>query len=341
MIHGVMTRLSASSSDALPQWYILDPRASFSGVGMQLFLYPGIGGWVPVLPNAAPYNCSVNRRLCQNKRLNNYYHPIPPNAAVDPAAGLPTTRDRMVCDACDQQGRAMAQVDKFYPNLAGATVYEAAESTVFTEDGSNHHHLVAIGIPLPQLRFGAHHMGRLCERCENTEIQRYWERRFAGARRQTEAQAGNTCKCEAFLRKRLCFEDRISKLHQTRDTAHRNAHDFLQWLYRDPTDNDKLKLAVTPPARAFVWARRHMNAAFEDNACRCGREIRGVNVNYGLMNNIPTPAAICTSCDGVIIDTAAARVTAWPNRPRLPRLPTLPPQEEQRNFELGRNVERA
>lgn len=223
-------------------------------------------------------------------------------------------------------------------DVAGHTVYEPGNSTVFCDDGAHHPDLRSIHIPRTQFGFGVHQLGTLCRRCRNTEIERYWQRRFSGVRRQTAAKASNTCKCEAHLRdKTLCFDDRVSKHEEITYASRRNTKGILRWLYRDPNDSDRVKLAVSVPAMAWVLATRGANAALEDNACRCGRAIPKRKVQWGLMDDVPVPVAMCTCCEGVIVDTTHRKVTGRANRQRGLR-PKMLPEAELGRLKLNRPV---
>lgn len=309
--------------------------------------------WAPFpLPPAwfPAHQCNGRRTLCQVKRANNINHPVPPAALVTP--GLPTARNRTVCDSCDAQGRAMANTDRFLgalPVNIGEVLpsYCRGAETVFRDAGASQLAALGLGVPPHDVQLGAHHVGLLCGLCENLEIQRYWQRRFGGARRQTAARAANTCKCDAHLRKRLCYRDRADYLLDVQRKSWDTAADpfwfsWLRWLQFNPATGRPEYCQDRPhaPARAALQNGRHNDPFREDNACRCGRDIpfrpRAPAAGHFLANGTPTPVAMCTACDGIIVDVAHPRVSGWAN---MQVIPAMLPVEEQGNLKLKRVVD--
>ena len=232
----------------------------------------------------------------------------------------------------------MAGSDRlFQPPAGGPLRYLRGTETTFRDNGANDNAALAAGVQQVDLQLGAHHVGKLCFLCENTEIQRYWQRRFGGVRRQAEARAANTCKCAAFLSKRLCYQDRVNYLLDVEQKSLHTAAGpgcWLQWLFIHPvTGRATWATAGNVAQRNHITNSRGPGTPFEANACRCGRDILTAGVAYGA-NNTPTPVAMCTACDGILIDVTHDRVTGWANGNLAPTLPS----HEQGNLKLRRNV---
>lgn len=314
----------------------------------------------------AAHACNGVHLLCENREANNQCHPVPAGAPRGP--GVPTTRNRTVCTACELQGLAMSMADRHHllpppppapgaPPGGPAVFFIPGHEMVFHNDEAANNHAMRHGVAAFNIQLGIHHIGRLCRLCENTEIVRYWERRTQGVRPQTEEKASNTCKCEAYLNKNLCYQDRCNGLLNARQKSGDNAawpNAWLKWLFFDPAD-DRAKWATAEPtgaaARAAILAARGNPLPLvgaERNACRCGREIpkRGAQHRSRLHRsrpNTPIPVAMCTACDGVVIDVLHPRVSGWANFRRTRRNdpqapPVLPPREQGSSLKLRRWV---
>ena len=262
------------------------------------------------------------RHLCSIRTVGNTDHP---NPAAGPGA---TTTRRTVCNHCDQYSRMMCACDRFLLNAAPTFI--RSEERVFRDrnpvwpagwNPGQHHSL------------GAHTLGNLCRECQNEEIANYFQRWIVeGGDWQAVA---NTCRCEALLRKRLCYGDRQEVLLDVEQRSGHNAAwpaNFLQWLQYNPATR-RAESAVTPAAQAALLAVRGPGTGNETNGCRCGRAIATANVAY-TANGTPTPVAMCTACDGIIIDTNSPIVAGWRARAR----PRRPAGRREANLRLGRNV---
>lgn len=297
----------------------------------------------PPVPIAAFPPCHPNQPSCAKRTLNNVHHPAPPGAA-----GAATTRTRTVCDNCDILGRAHANVSRWtaLPPPLGIG-YMKSEESVFREDNP------PWGPPWttaanPPFQLGAHHLGKLCTACEDNEIAAFHERVVSGRARQPRTPAAvqaarvreaRTCKCEKRLAKRMCFDDRMEVLFDIeRDSgrnAGRNGVNFLHWLWFNPATG-RAEQANTPARQAVLSAFRgwHPASPCFQNACRCGHMV--LKANHVVLNNrTPTPVAMCTACDGILIDINHARVTGWAANGRQRRQRVA---GRERNLKLGRPV---
>ena len=181
---------------------------------------------------------------------------------------------------------------------------------------------------------GAHTLGKLCNRCEDAEIEAYHGRlktkttALRPSFKQTTA-AANTCKCEIELGKDLCFRDRQDALQRIQLESASNAgpDGWLAHLHYAPTLG-RARYVRDAALYATLQRSRRTNGK-EPSACRCGRSIPLRPLAAG---SIPRPVAMCTACSGMIVEFAHPRIRDWVPPSRQPRGTT------ETNMELGRNV---
>lgn len=241
------------------------------------------------------------------------------------------------CNTCLQQGIAMLNCART-PAVPLPGALPGAPPVI--QWGT---HVMFYGVAMPGYHLGVHRIGRLCNNCELIEIAAYHTRLYGGPRKpgtpgsaasnRAQAKAANTCLCQADLAKTYCYRDRRDMLNSIRLTSDENAGigGWLECLQLNPVTG-KSEIVVTDATLHTLRNRRA--GVSESNACRCGADIPLAQAaNIGPPPTLlPIPVAMCTACDGIIIDVNHGDVVGWAASGRQARIPT------ETNLRLNRNV---